>query len=181
MIPQYPIVSIIIPTKDREILLKKSIESVLNQTFQNWEVIVIDDSSSDNTTGLMKKLMSEDSRIKYFRIPKSKTEGISEYLNFGIMQSKGEYIARLDDDDLWCNEDKLKRQVDFLDSNKDHVLTGGGVIMVDQNGNELFRFYKNETDEQIRRKALLACPMEHTTIMFRKILHSKPDVMENIK
>jgi glycosyltransferase involved in cell wall biosynthesis len=163
-----PIVSIVIPTKNRAELLKKSIDSVINQTFQNWEIIIVDDSSSDNTQELMNKYVIEDRRIRYFRIPKSKTEGISEYLNFGIINSKGKYIARLDDDDIWCNNNKLKIQVKFLDSNKDYVLTGGGVIMVNSDGHELYRFFKNEVDENIRKKALLACPMEHTTIMFRK-------------
>ncbi len=57
--------------------------------------------------------------------------------------------------------------------NKDHVITGGGVIMVDPDGNELYRYFKNENDEKIRKKALLACPMEHTTVMFRKESVSK--------
>jgi len=166
--PDNPIVSIVIPTNNRAELLKKSIDSVLLQTFQDWEIIVVDNSSTDNTGNLMSEYMETDPRIRYFKIPKSSAEGISEYLNFGIEQSRGKYIARLDDDDKWCNINKLRMQVDFFESNKDYVLTGGGVIMVDEIGNELFRFFKNETDEIIRRKALLACPMEHITVMFRK-------------
>lgn len=168
MQPDIPIVSVVIPTNNRAELLKKSIDSVLLQTFQEWEIIVVDNNSNDNTGILISEYMEADPRIRYFRIPRSSTEGISEYLNFGITQSKGKYIARLDDDDKWCDTDKLRMQVDFFESNEDYVLTGGGVIMVDEKGNELFRFFKNETDEIIRRKALLACPMEHTTIMFRK-------------
>ena len=138
------------------------------QTFQEWEIIVVDNDSDVNTGNLMSEYMKTDPRIKYFKIIKSSIEGISEYLNFGIGQSKGKYIARLDDDDKWCCINKLRMQVDFFESNEDYVLTGGGVIMVDEKENELFRFFKNETDEIIRRKALLACPMEHTTVMFRK-------------
>ncbi|HMS66232.1 MAG TPA: glycosyltransferase family 2 protein [Ignavibacteria bacterium] len=176
-----PIVSIVIPTKNRSELLKRSIESVLLQTFQKWEIIVVDDSSIDNTGNVMTDYMKADPRIKYFRIPKCSSEGISEYLNFGITQSKGKYIARLDDDDIWCNRDKLRMQVDFFDSNTEYVLTGGGVIMVDPKGRELFRFFKNETDENIRRKALLACPMEHTTVMFRKDAALKTECYGNYK
>lgn len=164
----HPVVSIVLPTNNRADLLEKSVNSVLVQTFKEWEIIVVDDSSTDNTQELMTKFMATDPRIKYFRIPKSKTDGISEYLNFGIMKSGGKYIARLDDDDIWCNRNKLQIQVSFFEANKDYVLTGGGVIMTDEDGKELYRFYKNESDEKIRRKALLACPMEHTTIMFRK-------------
>ena len=163
-----PIVSIVIPTNNRAELLRKSLDSVLLQNFQEWEIIVVDNGLAVNTGNLMSEYMKADPRIKYFKITKSSIEGISEYLNFGIAQSKGKYIARLDDDDKWCNTDKLRMQVDFFESNEDYVLTGGGVIMVDEKENELFRFFKNETDEIIRRKALLACPMEHTTVMFRK-------------
>lgn len=163
-----PIVSIVIPTNNRAELLRKSIDSVLLQTFQEWEIIVVDNDSDVNTGNLISEYMKADPRIKYFKIAKSSIEGISEYLNFGIGQSKGKYIARLDDDDKWCCINKLRMQVDFFESNEDYVLTGGGVIMVDEKENELFRFFKNETDEIIRRKALLACPMEHTTVMFRK-------------
>lgn len=163
-----PIVSIVIPTNNRAELLRKSLDSVLLQTFQEWEIIVVDNRSAGYTGKLMSEYMKADPRIKYFKITKSSIEGISEYLNFGIVQSKGKYIARLDDDDKWCCINKLRMQVDFFESNEDYVLTGGGVIMVDEKENELFRFFKNETDEIIRRKALLACPMEHTTVMFRK-------------
>jgi glycosyltransferase involved in cell wall biosynthesis len=176
-----PIVSIVIPTKNRAELLKKSIESVLLQTFQKWEIIVVDDSSTDNTGDVMTEHMKADPRIKYFRIPKRSSEGISEYLNFGISQSNGKFIARLDDDDIWCSRDKLRMQVDFFDSNKEYVLTGGGVIMVDEEGKELHRFFKNETDVNIRRKALLACPMEHTTVMFRKNAAVKAGCYGNYK
>ena len=163
-----PLVSIVIPTKNRPALLKKSIESVLLQSFQEWEIIIVFNSSDEKTESQITGYMKDDPRIKFFKVPESKTGGISEYLNFGIMKSNGKYIARLDDDDIWCSRDKLRMQVDFFDLNKNHVVTGGGVIMVDPYGNELYRYFKNETDEMIRKKALLACPMEHTTVMFRK-------------
>lgn len=163
-----PLVSIVIPTKNRPFLLKKSIESVLVQTFQEWEIIIVFNSSDKNTEMQITDYMKDDPRIKFFQVPESKAGGISEYLNFGINRSNGKYIARLDDDDIWCSRDKLRKQVDFFDSHKNHVITGGGVIMVDPDGNELHRYFKNETDAIIRKKALLACPMEHTTVMFKK-------------
>ncbi|MBK8381626.1 MAG: glycosyltransferase family 2 protein [Ignavibacteria bacterium] len=57
---------------------------------------------------------------------------------------KGEYIARIDDDDFWCHKDKLKMQVEFLDENPEYVVVGGGVILVDENGTELFRYLKKK-------------------------------------
>lgn len=161
-------VSIVLPTYNRAELLRKSIDSVQKQSFKDWELLVIDSGSTDNTSILMKELARIDSRIKYFNIPKSSIPGISEYLNFGINKSKGKYVARMDDDDVWCYTDKLKQQAEFLDSNNDYVLVGGGVVMVDSNDNVLYKFFKNEKDDEIRKRSLLACPFEHTTVMFRR-------------
>ncbi|MBK6507939.1 MAG: glycosyltransferase [Ignavibacteria bacterium] len=163
-----PLVSIILPTKNRVKLLPKAIDSVLAQTFTDWELNVIDNSSNDETDRLMNEYSASDCRIKYSRIPNSNIPGISQYLNYGINNSTGKYIARLDDDDKWCFPDKLLVQVDFLESHSDYVLVGGGVIMVDSNNTELYRFYKRETDQDIRNNALLACPFEHTTVVFRR-------------
>jgi glycosyltransferase involved in cell wall biosynthesis len=163
-----PVVSVILPTYNRCNLLQKAIDSVYDQSFTDWEIIVIDSQSTDGTNFFMSKLVKKDDRIKYFDIPKKKTFIISEYLNFGIEISRGKYLARLDDDDVWCDRDKLKEQVEFLDSNPEYVLVGGGSILVDANDNEMNRYIKKETDSKIRKYALLACPFDHTTIMIRK-------------
>jgi glycosyltransferase involved in cell wall biosynthesis len=159
-------VSIILPTLNRLELLKKSIDSVLAQTYTDWELHVIDDVSDDGTKEYMNSLT--DKRINYHRVNIPGIEGISKYLNFGIENSTGEYIARLDDDDFWCDENKLQKQVNFLDSHPDYFAAGGGIIMIDEKGNELFRYQKRESDEEIRKYALFANPFSHTTVMFRK-------------
>lgn len=163
-----PVVSIILPTNNRVNTLKLSVQSVLNQTFKDWELLVLDNGSTDGTEKLMLDYEKKDARIKYIRIEKSKTPGISEYLNLGIELSRGKYIARLDDDDVWCFNNKLKQQTEFFDTNPDYVLTGGGEVMVDKDNRVLYKFYKREKDEDIRKRALISCPFEHTTIMFRR-------------
>lgn len=164
----FPKVSIIIPTYNRVKMLEKSIESVFAQSYKDWELIIIDDASTDETEERMKQLSSREKSVRYLRIPKIVGKGISEYLNIGLRNSKGEYIARIDDDDFWCHKDKLKMQVEFLDENPEYVVVGGGVILVDENGTELFRYLKKETDEEIRRFALFSNPFTHATVMFRK-------------
>ena len=149
-------------------MLEKSIESVFAQSYKDWELIIIDDASTDETEERMKQLSSREKSVRYMRIPKIEGKGISEYLNIGLRNSKGEYIARIDDDDFWCHNDKLKMQVEFLDENPEYVVVGGGVILVDENGTELFRYLKKETDEEIRRFALFSNPFTHATVMFRK-------------
>lgn len=164
----FPKVSIIIPTYNRVKMLEKSIESVFAQSYKDWELIIIDDASTDETEERMKLLSSREKSVRYMRIPKIEGKGISEYLNIGLRNSRGEYIARIDDDDFWCHKDKLKMQVEFLDENPEYVVVGGGVILVDENGTELFRYLKKETDEEIRRFALYSNPFTHATVMFRK-------------
>jgi glycosyltransferase involved in cell wall biosynthesis len=163
-----PLVSIVLPTFNRLNWLVKSIDSVLSQTYKNWELLIVDDASSDGTKEKMEELCLSDNRIKYFRIPITKEPGIAKFLNFGIETAKGKYIARLDDDDQWCNCNKLELQVNFLIANPDYVVVGGGVIAVDEKGKELFRYYENETDRDIRKNALLANPISHPTVLFRR-------------
>lgn len=176
-----PKVSIIIPTYNRVKMLEKSIESVFAQSFKDWELIIIDDASTDETELRMNELASKEKSVKYLRIPKIEGKGISEYLNIGLRNSRGEFIARIDDDDYWCHKDKLKMQVEFLDKNPEYVVVGGGVILVDEKGNELFKYLKKETDEEIRNYALYSNPFTHATVMFRKDAAMKLGGYRNMK
>ncbi|MCI0473615.1 MAG: glycosyltransferase [Ignavibacteria bacterium] len=164
----YPLVTVVLPTYNRLKWLLRSIDSVREQSYQNWELFIIDDISSDGTEKMMTELMASDKRIKYFKLPVTEEKGISKFLNFGIFNSNAEYIARLDDDDKWIDCAKLMKQVEYLEKNKDYVLVGGGVIAIDENEKELFRYLENETDKQIRKKALLSNPFTHPTVVFRR-------------
>ena len=92
-----PTLTTIIPTYNRAALVKRAIQSVLNQTFQDFEIIVVDDSSVDNTEEVVKGF--RDDRIRYIRHPNNK--GLPAGRNTGIKVASGEYIAFLDDDDEW--------------------------------------------------------------------------------
>lgn len=111
-----PKVSVIIPTYNRAEFLSTAISSVLNQTYQDFEIIVVDDSSTDNTTELINSF--SDSRIKYIRHETNK--GGSAARNTGIKMSSGQYIAFLDDDDEWLPE-KLEKQVELLGNSSPKV------------------------------------------------------------
>ncbi len=166
--PNTPVVSIIMPTYNRLKMLERAIESVFDQSYSDWELIIIDDASTDETECKMRELDAKEEKVKYMRIPKITGKGISEYLNIGLRNSRGKYIARIDDDDYWCHKDKLKIQVEFLDNNSEYVVVGGGVILVDEKGDELFRYLKKETDEEIRNFALFSNPFTHATVLFKK-------------
>jgi len=111
-----PRVSVNIPCFNSAKFIKETIESVLAQTYTDFELIVMDDGSTDGTGGVVSSF--GDPRIRYFY---KDNEGLSETRNRAILESKGEYIAFLDHDDIWLPE-KLKEQVEFFDSRKDHAL-----------------------------------------------------------
>jgi len=103
-----PKVSVIIPTYNRAHLVGRAIQSVLNQTYQDFEIIVVDDGSADNTKEVIKKFQEQDKRVKYIRHEKNR--GGSAARNTGIKASRGEYIAFLDSDDKWV-PGKLEKQL----------------------------------------------------------------------
>jgi glycosyltransferase involved in cell wall biosynthesis len=169
--PKTPIVSIVMPTyNSSEDLLNKGIESVLAQTFAEWELIIVDDASTNDTPRVLDEFAKKDERIKVVHKEKNefRTLGISGSLNRGIDMAQGKYIARLDHDDYWIDPKKLEKQVAYLDTHPDCVVVGGGVVVVDPEGSERSRYFKRETDAEIRSRALFSNPFSHTTVMFRK-------------
>ncbi|MBA7548094.1 Undecaprenyl-phosphate 4-deoxy-4-formamido-L-arabinose transferase [subsurface metagenome] len=106
-----PTVSVIIPTYNRAHLIGRAINSVLNQTYQDFEIIVIDDGSTDKTKEVVKNFQKQDKRIRYIWYEKNK--GGSAARNIGIRDAKCEYIAFLDSDDEWMPK-KIEKQVNFF-------------------------------------------------------------------
>jgi len=160
------IVSIILPTYNGGKYIKRAIESVMSQTFLEWELLIIDDGSTDNTKDIVNEYINKDKRIIY--IKNENNLGIQKTLNKGMRESKGEYIARIDDDDQWIDKNKLKKQVEFLNDNNKCVLVGTGVIVVNEKDEELFRYLLPETDKEIRNKILSKNCFVHSSVLFRK-------------
>jgi len=107
----YPLVSIITPSYNASEYIEETIESVLNQTYQNWELIIIDDYSDDNSRDIIEKYIEKNKRIK--TIYNEKNMGAAQSRNRGIELSTGKYIAFLDSDDLWL-PNKLKKQIKLM-------------------------------------------------------------------
>jgi glycosyltransferase involved in cell wall biosynthesis len=113
-----PTVSVIIPTYNRAHLIGRAIESVLNQTYQDFELIIVDDASTDNTEYLIKEFQQKDKRISYSKHDRNK--GGSAARNTGIKTSKGQYIAFQDSDDEWL-PGKLEKQMEILEKASQEV------------------------------------------------------------
>lgn len=122
-----PKVSVIIPTYNRAHFVIEAIESVLNQTFQDFEIIVVDDGSTDNTREALKKF---GSKIRYTY---QENRGVAAARNTGIRAAKGEFIAFLDHDDLWL-PDKLSIQMDAFSKNKEVGLVYTDCVAFDKEG-----------------------------------------------
>ena len=156
-------VSIILPTYNGAARIGRAIDSVIAQTYTDWELIIIDDGSTD---GIQASIPS-DARIRYIR--NDTNLGIQKSLNRGIDEAKGKYIARIDDDDVWSDMTKLEKQVVFLDANPDYVLVGTGTVLVDEEGKEISRYMLPTTDQSIRAKLLRKNCFVHSSVMFRNI------------
>ena len=161
-----PKVSISLPTHNGARWIKDSIESVLSQSYANFELIVINDASTDDIEVVVESFVHRDARVVY--VANETNLGIQKTLNKGLRLARGEYIARIDDDDVWAEKDKLERQIDFLDTHLDYVLVGTGTIVVNEDGVELFRFLSPVTDEDVKNKILFKNCFTHSSVMFRK-------------
>ncbi len=109
------LVSIVMPAYNSGKYIKASIESVLNQTYSNWELLVVDDNSNDNTADIAKSFSENDSRIRYFKFIGNR--GATEARNYAIRISRGKYISFLDSDDIW-HSSKLEKHVEYMEKNQ---------------------------------------------------------------
>ncbi|MCB1196045.1 glycosyltransferase [bacterium] len=126
-----PKVSVIMPSYNCAHYLPNAIQSVLNQTFEDYEIVVIDDGSTDSTKDLMQAYVEKyPQKIRYIY---QKNKGLSGARNTGIENACGEYIALLDADDLWLPE-RLKAQIDFLKKHPEYSFVFSDVYAMDENG-----------------------------------------------
>jgi glycosyltransferase involved in cell wall biosynthesis len=119
-----PLVSIITPTYNHENFIADCIQSAINQTYTNWEMIVVDDGSTDNTLSIAKSIAKNDPRIHVFTQNNVGIFRLSETYNFALKEAKGKYVAVLEGDDVWLPE-KLKLQVDKMEVDDSIVLSFG--------------------------------------------------------
>ncbi|MEZ5404557.1 MAG: glycosyltransferase [Bryobacteraceae bacterium] len=161
-----PRVSIVMLTYNRPQFIGRAIDSIAAQDLSDWELIVVHDGPNQFTRDLVTARAQSDPRIRYFH--RDKGGNIANATNHGLRQARGEFIAILDDDDYWGRPDKLSTQVDFLARNPGYAGCGSGMIVIDEQGAEILRNLKPESDEEIKRNALFANPLAHSTSMYRR-------------
>lgn len=167
-----PEISVLMPVFNCELYIKDAIESILNQTFSDFELIVIDDCSTDSTLSIIKSY--EDSRINL--VEKEQNTGLTNSLIQGVLIAKGKYIARMDGDDISLPE-RFEKQLCFLENNPEIILCGSGVEIIGQN---LISKYPSSHDS-IKIQLCFNASFYHPTIMARHQILLENNYNENFE
>jgi glycosyltransferase involved in cell wall biosynthesis len=163
--PLHPRVSVVMAVYNAEGYLRDAVESILNQSFPDFELIVVDDGSTDGTWVIMKGY--NDARIRLLH--NRENLGLSKSLNKGLVASQGKYVARQDADDVSL-PDRLAFQVSFLDGNLEVGLLGTAYHVMNRNGHVAATFRQPEEDMEIRWQMLFHNAFCHSSVIFRRDL-----------
>ncbi len=173
------LVSIIMPVYNAEEYLDSSISSILKQTFKNFEFIIIDDASTDNSLKIIKKYSKIDKRIKIIR--NKKNLGLNASINKGFEIARGRYIARMDADDFSLKK-RLLRQYSYLERHPKIFLVGSSAYVMDKEGAIIGKFWKYQNSFILGWRLRRTNSLIHPSIMFRndgrKYIESRvPEIM----
>jgi glycosyltransferase involved in cell wall biosynthesis len=161
-----PTVSVVLPAYNVEKFIGFAIESVLRQTMNDWELIIVDDCSSDGTLSIVESYAKIEQRILV--VKNDFNMGISRTLNRGLAYASGRFVSRLDGDDL-ISADKLERHVNFLSQNSEYDLIGSWIVNIDSGGDELGRWKYPVTHEQAMKVVSLCSPVLHVWTARREL------------
>ncbi len=169
-----PLVSVIMPAYNAERFIRAAIESILTQTYSNFEFLIIDDCSTDSTSEIIADAAARDIRIRVLR--NDKNLGVSNSTNRGFSLAAGTYIARIDADDLALPE-RLERQIAFLESNPDYVLAAGGYQEIDAVNKVTKTDAAGAPDWECSWGAHFRMPFLHSSLVFRRSVAMDNDVI----
>lgn len=164
MITSKKLISIIMPTYNAEKYIKEAVESIIKQTYCNWELIIVDDYSIDSTRQIINEYIQMDERIK---LVDGKKQGVGAALNLGIEVARGDYIARMDADDISLPL-RLETQINFMDNHSDVGVCATQYSLFANNKvqqNNVCEFF---TDQDIKAEMIFYNVIGHPTVMIRK-------------
>jgi glycosyltransferase involved in cell wall biosynthesis len=167
-----PLVSVLMPNYNCENYLPEAIESILNQTYRNFEFIIVDDSSTDNSWKIIQDYVKKDKRIRAFR--NEKNSGVTVTLNNGLKHCKGEFIARMDSDDF-VSSSRFERQISLLER-KNADICSTNLCFVSSNGAIIGK--RNYSDD-ISKVIFFESPICHASVLMKKELFDKFGVYNN--
>lgn len=159
------LISVVMPTYNAKEFLIQAIESVLSQSYKNFEFIITDDYSSDNSYQICEKYQKIDSRIKLFQ--NNRHQGVGFTLNYTISQSKGQLIARMDADDIMMPF-RLEKQVGYFNQNKDVVCLGSWMKEINEKNETIGKRITSLTHKEIYEKMFYEMAIQNPTLMINK-------------
>lgn len=173
MISNYkPVVSLVMATyNDSPSYLIPAIESIINQSFLEWELVIVDDSTNDITKQVLNDFANKDNRIIVIRSIDGKY-GFVKALNVGLEAARGEYIGRMDGDDL-SRPLRLEKEVNFLEAYHKYDVVGSHTSIIDSKGNLTSYIKFPSTGLRFRLFQVMRCPMQHGSILMRRELIDK--------
>jgi len=159
-----PQVSVVMVVCNVDRFLAESIESILGQTFQDFEFIIVDFGSTDNSKSVISSYAAKDSRVKFHIIPSC---GLAEARNASCLLAQGQYIAIMDADDVSA-PDRLMCQIDFMEQHPEVSVLGGAVEWIDAAGRALITWGNPVGDREIQSALLECCPLWQPTVLMRR-------------
>ncbi|UFX82761.1 glycosyltransferase family 2 protein [Candidatus Absconditicoccus praedator] len=162
-----PKISVIMPVYNTEKYISETIESILNQTFKDFEFVIIDDYSNDGTFQILQSYANQDSRIKLIQNPEN--IGVVKTRNklFSKVSPESKYIAIIDSDDI-AEPDRLQKQFDFLEENNEYSIVGSNITIIDENGQKIGQRKYPSNHEQVSKTILKKSPLAQPVVMIRK-------------
>ncbi|MGC4128736.1 MAG: glycosyltransferase [Bergeyella sp.] len=162
-----PVLSVVMSVFNAEKYLHKAVDSVLNQTFQDFEFIIIEDCSTDRSLEILEEYARKDSRIVLIKKDKNKgAAGFIENLNIGLDKSRGKYIARMDADDISLPE-RFEKQIAVLEGDAELFIVGANLEMMDENDNHISIKSAPVSDSEIKNTMYKSIALYHPVLMFR--------------
>lgn len=161
----HPTVSVIIPAHNAQEFLAEAIDSILHQTFSDFELIIVNDGSTDQTGKIAQQYAQQDKRVKVISYRQNKGE--SAAANLGFLKSKGKYIARMDADDI-AHSRRLEKQVRFLDKHPNYIVVGSQAHIINEHNQIIGQKLFPTSHQDIYREYGNLHPMLHPSIMVRK-------------
>ncbi len=165
MLGDNPKISVIMAVYNGEKYLKEAVESILNQTFRDFEFLIVDDGSTDETLKILEEYGERDERIRVIR--NSENIGLTKSLNKAIKLAKGKYIARMDADDVSLPE-RLEKQLAFMEKNPEVGLLGTACYEINSKGEIVGDKFHPSSDKELKKTLIKRNPFSHPSVMLRR-------------
>ena len=158
-------ISVIMPVYNAEKFLLQAIDSILQQSFADFEFLICDDCSSDNSPAILQQAAAADARIKIFR--NKKNSGVTCSLNRLLQEASAPLIARMDADDIAMPK-RLELQFEFMQNHPATAVAGGDLEIIDENNNILGMRYYSRSWQEIKKQMMCRSPLAHPSVIMRK-------------